>query len=143
MSKCCVVRKIVVSGLLMGMVWTSGLWAQDAVLKMIPADSLFCVRVNNLDQALGQLDQFLMGVSPMLPGVMAKMQLGQGLGNPMLTGVKTDGTFVVFAVAPAGEVKDPEVILNSLSVLFPVSDYSQFLSSSPRSASQIPMASAR
>jgi hypothetical protein len=64
--------------------------------------------------------------------MMAKMQLGQGLGNPMLAGVKTDGTFVVFAVAPAGEVKDPEVILKGLSVLFPVSDYSQFTSSSPK-----------
>ena len=132
MSKCCVVRKIVVSGLLMGMVWTSGLWAQDAVLKMIPADCLFCVRINGLDQTLGQLDQFLMGISPMNMTMMAKMQLGQGLGNPMLAGVKTDGTFVVFAVAPAGEVKDPEVILNGLSVLFPISDYSQFLSSSPK-----------
>lgn len=126
------VRRIAVIGLWMGMVWTSGLWAQDAALRMIPADSLFCVRINNLDQTLGQLDQFLAGVSPINVGMMAKMQLGQVLGNPMLTGVKTDGVFAAFAAAPAGEVQDPEVILNSLSILVPLSDYSQFIASSPK-----------
>jgi len=126
------VRRIAVIGLLMGMVWASGLWAQDAALRMIPADSLFCVRINNLDQTLVQVDQFLAGASPINVGMMAKMQLGQVLGNPMLTGIKTDGVFAAFAVAPAGEVKDPEVILNGLSILVPVSDYSQFIASSPK-----------
>jgi len=136
MAKSSRIQRIVVTGLLIGFMSHCGLWAQaggsDAVLKMIPADCLFCVRINNLDQTLGQLDQFLMGASPVNVGMMAKMQLGQVLGNPMLAGVKTDGAFVVFAVAPAGEVKDPKVIANSISILVPVSDYSQFTTGSPK-----------
>jgi hypothetical protein len=108
-----------------------GLWAQDAAFKMIPADCLFCVRINNLDQTLGQFDQFLAGTSPVAVGMMAKMQMGQGLGNPMLTGVKTDGTFVVFATVPA-EVKGPEDVLQGLVVLVPIADYGQFTASSPK-----------
>ncbi|MCK5000250.1 MAG: hypothetical protein KAS23_11970, partial [Anaerohalosphaera sp.] len=41
----------------------------DPLLNMIPADSLFCVRVNNLDQALSSLDQFMTGASPMPVGM--------------------------------------------------------------------------
>jgi hypothetical protein len=132
MGEYSVVRKIAVTGSLMGMVWASGLWAEDPVLQMVPGDCLFCVRINNLDQTLGQLDQFLLGASPINVGVMVKMKLGQILGNPMLTGVKTDGTFAILAVVPAGEIKDPEVILNGLSILLPISDYGQFTSSSPK-----------
>jgi len=124
------VRRIAVIGLLMGMVWASGLWAQDAALRMIPADSLFCVRINNLDQTLVQVDQFLAGVSPINVGMMAKMQLGRVLRNPMLAGVKTDGTLAVFAVPPGGEVKSPTGIAKGLSLLLAVSDYSQFTASS-------------
>jgi len=98
---------------------------------MIPADCLFCVRINNLDQALGQLDQFLLGVSPMNLGMMAKMQLGQVLGNASLAGLKTDGTFVVFGTMPS-DAKGLEALAQGLSILVPISDYGQFTASSPK-----------
>ena len=82
----------------------------DAALKMVPADCLFCVRINNLDQTLGQLDQYIMGVSPMAVGMMVKMQLGGLLGNSTLAGVKTDGVFVVFGSVPA-DAKGPEALI--------------------------------
>lgn len=125
------VRRGVVTGLMIASMACSGLWAQDAAFKMIPADCLFCVRINNLDQTLGQFDQFLAGTAPVAVGMMAKMQIGQLLGNPMLTGVKTDGTFVVFGTAPA-EAKGPTDVLQGLAILVPIADYGQFTASSPK-----------
>jgi hypothetical protein len=118
-----------------GLVICGGLWAcsggSDAALKMIPADCLFCVRINNLDQTLGQLDQYITGVSPMAVGMVVKTQLGGLLGNPMLAGVKTDGVFVVFGSVPA-DAKGPEALSQGLSILVPVSDYGQFTAGSPK-----------
>ncbi|MHC4528267.1 MAG: hypothetical protein ACYS29_10350, partial [Planctomycetota bacterium] len=71
------------------------------LLDTVPADSLFCVRVNNFDYTLNQLDQFLAGVSPMPMGLsmLARAQMAQLLGNPELTGVNMGGSFALFAKA--------------------------------------------
>ena len=80
-SKC--VRKAASVGLLVLLVLATGMQAQssakpagDQLLKMIPAESLFCIRVNNFEYTLSQIDQFLAGVSPMPMGlaVLARMQ---------------------------------------------------------------------
>jgi len=73
----------------------------DAVLSIIPADSIFCVRINNLNQATGNLDQYLMGVSPMpvSTGGLIKGQLGMMFGNFELKGFDVNGSFAAFATA--------------------------------------------
>ena len=70
MSKC--FRNTVAAGLLALFVLTTGLQAEsstkpadDQLLKMIPAESLFCIRVNHFEYTLSQIDQYLAGVSPM------------------------------------------------------------------------------
>ena len=60
----------------------------DAVLGTIPADAIFCVRINNLNQTTGNLDQYIMGVSPMPVSTagLIKGQLGMMFGNFELEG---------------------------------------------------------
>jgi hypothetical protein len=93
----------------------------DAVLGIIPADAIFFLRINNLNQATGNLDQYLMGVSPIpvSTGSMIKGQLGMMFGNFELKGFDVNGTFAAFATAESGD-KEPD-----LYILLPVTDYAQ------------------
>ncbi len=106
----------------------SPLLADDDLMKMIPAKSIFAGRINNFDYSLGQLDQFVAGVTPQIPmgvSMMVRMQLVQLFGNPALTGVNTAGNFGVFGVKASAT--------NELSVfvMVPVANYKQFLEASP------------
>lgn len=97
-------------------------------LTMVPADSLFCVRINNLDGTLGQIDMFLSGLMPMPMGVSmpVKAQLAQFLGSTQPQGIDTSGGFVVFGPLPGGD-PDP----SRIGLLVPVSNYQQFVSGNP------------
>lgn len=104
----------------------AGAQTADDPLKMVPGDCLFCVRINNLDAALGQVDMFLSGVIPMGVSMPVKAQLGQLLGSPDAKGVNTAGSFMVFGPLPGGN-PDP----TRIGILVPVSDYEQFVSGNP------------
>ncbi len=91
--------------------------------RIIPADALFCLRVNKLATSLGQVDQFLTGISPMGLSMPVQAQLGQLLGAPQPAGINMTGDFVVFGPLPGGEKPDPKRV----GVLVPISDFQQFL----------------
>jgi hypothetical protein len=93
----------------------------DAVLSIVPADAILCVRINNLNQATGNLDQYIMGVSPMPVSTagLIKGQLGMMFGNFELKGFDVNGSFAAFATAESGD-KAPDVY-----ILLPVTDYAQ------------------
>jgi hypothetical protein len=127
-------RDVVTAGLFVLLIFAATLCAQspasNELLKMIPAKSLFCVRVNNFDYTLNQIDQFLAGVSPMPMGVsmLVRMQLANLLGSPQLTGLNTNGSFAVFGVTMPGETTQTNVIPDIfVGVLAPVTDYKQFI----------------
>lgn len=101
----------------------------DSVLSLVPADSLVCLRINDLDGALLQTDQFLAGVSPVPVSMFAKMGLGSLLGNPALAGVDTNGSFAVFVTAGSAPGAGPAP---SVAGLIPVKDFQQFISGSPQ-----------
>ena len=61
---------------------------------------------------------------PIDVGMMAKMQLGQTLGNMALTGVDTAGNFVIFGIM--GKSIDDTAVM----ALMPVADYDAFISAS-------------
>ncbi|MBN1795286.1 MAG: hypothetical protein JW804_01305 [Sedimentisphaerales bacterium] len=102
----------------------------DAVLDVVPQGSLFCVKVNNFDAAIGQLDQFTMGLAPMTPSMMLRMQIAGLLGDPTLSGLNTAGNFAVFGLPKekTEETGEPDLYV---VVLLPVKDYQQFVSASP------------
>ena len=93
----------------------------DPILNMIPADSIFCLRVNNLDQALSSLDQFMTGASPMPVGMMAEMALGGIMGDPMLANVNTQGSMAVFGTMADGEL--------AVGIIMPIESFQKFTSS--------------
>lgn len=95
----------------------------DNSLRMVPSESLFCVRINNLDTALGQVDMFLSSVMPLNVSMQVKGQLGQLLGSSNAAGVNTSGSFTVFGPLPGAG--DP----TQIGILVPVSNYEQFVSS--------------
>jgi hypothetical protein len=103
----------------------------DKLLEMVPAESLFCVRINSFDHTLSQIDQFLSGAAPIpvMTSMLVRMQLAQLLGSPELKGLNTTGSFVIFAVAPSGEVPAADPASDTfVAILAPVTDYTQFVS---------------
>jgi hypothetical protein len=98
----------------------------DGLLEMIPAKCLFCVRVNNLDQTLAQIDQFLTGISPIGLAMPVRAFFANVLGNPQLNGVNMAGSFAVFGPLPNSETGG-----FSFGILVPVTDYKQFTETNP------------
>lgn len=127
-------RDVAATGLLVLFIFAAALSAQSPadseLLKMIPAKTLFCVRVNSFDYTLNQIDQFLAGASPMPMGVsmLVRMQLANLLGSPQLTGLNTNGSFAVFGVTMPGETTQTDAIPDIfVGILAPVTDYKQFI----------------
>ncbi len=104
--------------------------AGDELLRAIPAGCLFCVRVNNLGETLGRVDQFLGGALPVPIAVSMLVQanLAKLLGSQQPAGVDPAGNFACFAVSqsggtPAAGPPAPPFV----GVLVPVKDYRQFV----------------
>ncbi len=100
------------------------------VLGVVPAQSLACLRIKNFEYTINQIDQFLVGISPvpMMLSMGLRAQLAGVLGNPQLAGIDMNGTFAFFAVPLPGSA-DPNAAFTG--VLVPVSDYSVFVGSNP------------
>jgi len=96
-------------------------------LQLVPEDALFCLRMHHLEKALVDLDQYLMGVAPIMPGMMARMQLGQMLGNEELAGIRMDGDLLLFGQATSINPED-----FTLAGLLPITDAARFLEKSPQ-----------
>jgi len=94
-------------------------------LQLVPPESLFCVKINNLDATLGGLDQFVTGLAPFSPSVMAKSQLAQFLGSTDANSINMSGSLVLFGLLPGGETPS----LSRIGVLLPVTDYRKFVAS--------------
>lgn len=107
-----------------------GVAAQSAAtdpLQLVPAESLFCVRINNFNGTLTQLDQFLTGISPVGTSMMAMGQIAAMLGGAQPSGLDLSGTFTAFGPLPGGEGPDP----SRIGVLVPLSDYQKFVAENP------------
>ena len=96
-------------------------------MTLIPADSLFCVRLNNLSGTMTKMDQFLTGMSPVGVSMLVPAQLAKLLGGTEPKGINMAGDFAVFGPLPGGETPN----LSRIAILVPVSDYKQFLAGNP------------
>jgi len=110
----------------------AGAGSGDKLLALIPSDSLGILRINNLDNTLNQLDQYLGGVSPVPMGLSmtVRMLLAQTFGSPDLQGIDTTGSFAGFVsteqIQSAINAKDTNE--PPFSILMPVKNYNQFAS---------------
>lgn len=105
----------------------------DEMLMMVPADSLFCLRVNNFDYTLNMIDQFLTGVSPVPMGLsmLTRMQFANLLGSPQLNGVNMGGSFIAFGTISSDESTAPNPANIFIGILVPVTNYKQFIDGNP------------
>ena len=100
----------------------------DQALKSIPDKALFCLRINNLNNSLSQLDQFLAGVAPVnLSGMV--MQLLPGiLGSPELAGLNMDGSITAFGTLASNPESQSIGDINIFAgILVPVTNYQAFI----------------
>jgi len=98
-------------------------------LSMIPAQSQFCLSVNNFQYTISQIDQFMAGLSPVPLGasMFVRMQLARLLGNGRLSGVNMSGGFAVF-----GPLTNTQPLAAAnIAILVPVTDYKLFVSGNP------------
>lgn len=96
-------------------------------LQTIPPESLFCIKINNLNATLGQVDQFLTGIAPFGVSMLVQSQFARVLGSPDPNSIDLAGRFAVFGPLPGGESPD----LKRIGILVPVSDYRKFVESNP------------
>jgi hypothetical protein len=92
-------------------------------ISVIPADALFCLRISSLNGTLGQLDQFLTGLSPVGVSMIVPAQLAKLLGSTEPKGINMAGDFAIFGPLPGGETPN----LSRVAVLVPLSDEKQFV----------------
>jgi hypothetical protein len=108
---------------------------RDGLLRTVPAKSLFCVRINNLDGSLTAANEFLKGIAPEFFDVkaMALSHLGKDiLGNEQLKGVNTKGNFAIFGMNLPGKSAGRGPMGNIfIGALIPVRNYDKFISRSP------------
>ena len=108
--------------------------AGEQLFKIIPGDSIFCVRANNFQNSLSQMDSYFSGAMPIPMGVsmLVRMQLAGLLSDPALKNVDMNGSFAVFAQAlPVKDSNniDPNAVF--VAGLLPVTDYNAFVTENP------------
>ncbi|MEN6307371.1 MAG: TlpA disulfide reductase family protein [Anaerohalosphaeraceae bacterium] len=81
---------------------------KDTLLELLPSDCPICVRINGFQSALGQLDQYLAGASPMPMSLsmLATMQVAGIFGDPMMTGLDMQGSVAMAAIQTDPANKD-------------------------------------
>jgi len=119
------------------LVVATGAWAADGgqeqadqVLQLVPAESLFCVCINNLDGALSQATDFLTGIAPdgFNAGTMVTGKLGSMVGQDRMEKVRLRGSFAVFGVMLPDDEGNQNPFANLFAgVLVPVKDYDAFV----------------
>jgi len=117
-----------------------GLWARESarprggMLGAIPAKSLFCVRINNVDGALGAANEFLKDIAPESFDAKSAIfsKLGSVLGDSELKGVNKKGNIAVFGVVVPSDSAAPGPMGNMfIGALLPVTKYEDFVSGNP------------
>jgi len=103
--------------------------ARADVFGVVPADSVFCLRINNFDYTISQMDQFITGLSPVPLGLpmMVRMLFGGITGDPQLAGVNMNGTFGAFSLPMPGAADPNDSVFTGL--LIPVTTYDAFVAS--------------
>ncbi|MHC4744553.1 MAG: hypothetical protein ACYS8Z_21780 [Planctomycetota bacterium] len=98
----------------------------DPLMRLIPKDALFCVRINNVQGTLESLDKFVQGLIP-LP-----IKLGAAMEDDNWKHVVKDGNFAIFGVILEGEAQEDNPVANLFAgMLIPVTNYKKVVSDGP------------
>jgi len=141
MDKSRITRNALVGGAVV-LLAAGGVWAAKSaksgaagLLGSVPAKSLFCVRINNIDGTLETVNEYLKGVAPASFDAQATVssKLGKMLGDEKLPGVNRKQNIAIFGINVPGEkVGDGGPMVNIfIGVMLPVRDYEKFISQNP------------
>lgn len=98
--------------------------SNGSLLSLIDGDALVCISINGLDETLAMTNSYLSGAVQFPAETIVKTQIRELLGNEMLIGLDTTGSF-------GGYLKHlPEESDELGVILLPVTDYSEFVKSS-------------
>jgi hypothetical protein len=133
--KKCVITVLAVL-MTVGSAWAGGTAKRTGggALQILPAETLFCVKVKNLDSTLAAVNDYLKSVAPesfdAKDEVLSK--LTKRLGGKRPRGVNVKGTFAIFGV----NLPSKESAVNPFANLFigalvPVRNYDKFVSGNP------------
>ncbi|MBE0534334.1 MAG: hypothetical protein IH624_01605 [Phycisphaerae bacterium] len=102
----------------------------DNPLKFVPADCLFCVRINNFDNAASLADKYMEDVapSPLMIAMITRLPLIQLVGDPLLRNLNFEGDFIAFGMADTVSA-DSKI---AYGFILPITDYETFISEHPR-----------
>ena len=126
--------KTVVLTLLIGLLFAGTLQAQsaqkkparDPLLRMVPAESLFCVRVNNFKTSLTLMESFLQGLAPV------PLKLTKFLDDEKWQNVEMDGDFALFGVLLPTDSPSANPLANLfVGLLVPVPEYNKLIRGNP------------
>ncbi|HPD45940.1 MAG TPA: hypothetical protein P5279_01025 [Anaerohalosphaeraceae bacterium] len=106
--------------------------AADNPLEFVPAEALFCIRINNFNDAMAQLDKYTEGLSPFGLGLMARLPLAQAANDPALKNIRLDDDLALF-VGVCGTDRDIKENI-FIGLLLPVTDYETFLREHPNAS---------
>jgi hypothetical protein len=107
---------------------------RDRALQMLPADTLFCVRVNNLDSTCTAVNEYLKGVAPESFDVKEEVlsKLVEMLGSKKPRGINVKGTFAIFGVNLPSKESEVKPFANLfVGALVQVRNYDSFVSRNP------------
>jgi len=100
--------------------------ARDPLLRMVPAESLFCVRVNNFKTSLTLMESFLQGLAPV------PLKLTKFLDDEKWQSVQKDGDFALFGVLLPADSPGANPLANLfVGLLVPVPDYNKLIRGNP------------
>ena len=95
---------------------------QASLMTALPENTLFCVRINNFTNTLGQMDQYLAGTSPIPLSMTINMLLSGILGDPTMNGINKYGTFAVVGIILEDQAEP------AVAFLVPTTDLKQYTS---------------
>jgi hypothetical protein len=107
---------------------------RDRALQILPAETLFCVRVNNLESTCTAVNEYLKGVAPDSFDVKDKVlsKLAKRLGSEKPRGVNVNGTFAIFGVNLPSKESEVNPFANLfIGGLVQVRNYDDFVSKNP------------
>jgi hypothetical protein len=100
--------------------------ARDPLLRMVPAESLFCVRVNNFKASLTLMESFLQGLAPV------PLKLTKFLDDEKWQSVQKDGDFALFGVLLPADPPSANPLANLfVGLLVPVPEYDKLIRGNP------------
>jgi hypothetical protein len=101
----------------------------DPILQWIPAEALFCLRVNNLDETLSDASSFLAGIAPddFDARNMAMGPLPGMLGVERMEQIQEHGSFCIYGVMLPGAPSQGPMGNLFVGILASVKDYDAFV----------------